>query len=991
MKKKLSTLFMISLFPISLLGGSGDVNNDGKIDETDVAELVKFIMGNSSNGFQKEEADVNGDDRIDAVDIVHIVNKIKNDSYLITPNEMELIDSKNFQEIKIEIESSSELFFNNVEFSFLEDSGNWMYLSDQITTFSNGKIKGIYTISVTPNTTANSREGKIVVLNKKYDFQEIISVKTEPYFMARKKEYHLVNQGMRYLNVEPETSIDYLEAGGWEYKVIDCEGDWLRYDDGSLQYDNNWTGKERKARLLVKTVNYDYSDIVTVIQYPATIANGSEHHTIACQPSGDIVEIPIIGNTTLDVIVSSELPLYLHRLDDEIAGDNRIIRLKVDENESEQERYSYNAFTIKVGDGSEEKFYFAQPGKNAPSFAEQLQALKEFYNETNHTTWRDNTNWMSDKPFNQWHGVNNTQWGDTIIGNYILQFNLDNNNILGNIPACVNKLMPTTSLSVFNIDNNGFYGKIPEAVISHPSWEKVGWNFVMQSLWKSGRCLLDFDDLNLKLPNYEIDLVNGNCKTSDELFAKNKVTVVMTDNPSMAMGNVHLAYHNKGYGTVVSAYYWDDEKREKIEKNTNDFPIQDIDYVWNCEWWNNELSGLLNSGTWYVFDNNANLLACYMRDWSISDEWYASKVDSICQKYLGEPEEHVPYTPDYYTSTDYSKDGEVKLLQKAIVGRGIDLVFLGEGFTDLDMDDNGIYDQQMEQAMEQFFSEEPYTSLRNRFNVYAVKAVSPNEEFSSYAVHAINEDDAKAFDYARKALGDDVEIMMVNVIYKSRDNDNDFFDSNVIETQRSHCSMYYGSYVAYNMQGGRVINHESGGHGFALLADEYVEGGNEGAVFDEDSRNYLDQLWVQYGYGANVDWHSNPEEVKWSQFINDERYANEHISVYEGAHLAGKGCYRPTENSIMRTTAYDSNFGYNAPSREQIYKRVMQLSEGETWSYDYEKFVEFDAPTREKNNQIRAQSCSVKDNKKQQKRIESRPPTFYEGTWHDAGRCKILR
>lgn len=80
------------------------------------------------------------------------------------------------------------------------------------------------------------------------------------------------------------------------------------------------------------------------------------------------------------------------------------------------------------------------------------------------------------------------------------------------------------------------------------------------------------------------------------------------------------------------------------------------------------------------------------------------------------------------------------------------------------------------------------------------------------------------------------------------------------------------------------------------------------------------------------DWRSNPSKVKWSQFVNDERYADEHIGIYEGVHLAGKGCYRAAENSIMRY----NDCGFNAPSREAIYKRVMQLSEGDTWNYDYE-------------------------------------------------------
>ena len=34
---------------------------------------------------------------------------------------------------------------------------------------------------------------------------------------------------------------------------------------------------------------------------------------------------------------------------------------------------------------------------------------------------------------------------------------------------------------------------------------------------------------------------------------------------------------------------------------------------------------------------------------------------------------------------------------------------------------------------------------------------------------------------------------------------------------------------------------------------------------------------------------------------------------------------------------------FNAPSREAIYKAVMTLSEGESWTYDYEEFVAFDS------------------------------------------------
>jgi hypothetical protein len=79
--------------------------------------------------------------------------------------------------------------------------------------------------------------------------------------------------------------------------------------------------------------------------------------------------------------------------------------------------------------------------------------------------------------------------------------------------------------------------------------------------------------------------------------------------------------------------------------------------------------------------------------------------------------------------------------------------------------------------------------------------------------------------------------------------------------------------------------------------------------------------------------------------------------------------------------------GFNAPSREAIYKRVMKLSEGDDWEYDYETFVAFDAPAREAYKAAQSRSES-RGTSAQQRRIESRPPTIYKGTWRDAGKCE---
>ena len=73
---------------------------------------------------------------------------------------------------------------------------------------------------------------------------------------------------------------------------------------------------------------------------------------------------------------------------------------------------------------------------------------------------------------------------------------------------------------------------------------------------------------------------------------------------------------------------------------------------------------------------------------------------------------------------------------------------------------------------------------------------------------------------------------------------------------------------------------------------------------------------------------------------------------------------------------------FNAPSREQIYKRIMQLSEGESWKYDYEEFVKFD----EKSRNTASRSAIKPLTKAEQKAYikNHRPPRFIKGTWRDA-------
>ena len=311
-----------------------------------------------------------------------------------------------------------------------------------------------------------------------------------------------------------------------------------------------------------------------------------------------------------------------------------------------------------------------------------------------------------------------------------------------------------------------------------------------------------------------------------------------------------------------------------------------------------------------------------------------------------------------YTSSDYSKDGEVKQLQAATVGNGITIVLMGDAFSDRLIAD-GTYDIVMNETMEAFFSVEPYKSFRNRFNVYSVTAVSPNEEYGLTET-ALNTgfgegtyvygDDGTAIQYAQQVPGFDGDNSLICVVL----NEKAFAGTCYMyltwqpdETGEAHYIMKDGSglSIAYFPLGtsdevfAMFVRHEAGGHGFAKLADEYYYSG--GGPIPENEASKLKMLH-DCGWYLNIDTESDPTKILWSPFISDARYSSEGLGVFEGAFLYETGVYRPTQNSIMNT-----NEGiYNAPSRKAIYNRILRLSNDESWQFNMEDFTNYDAINR---------------------------------------------
>ena len=559
--------------------------------------------------------------------------------------------------------------------------------------------------------------------------------------------------------------------------------------------------------------------------------------------------------------------------------------------------------------------------------------------------------------------------------------NIASNKIEGNLPEdIIVPLMDKISGTGLYLLRNRFSGRVPDEIKNHPNF-RLFWPLLLIQEGEG----LDLSNTNIPAPVFSFKDTNGKTIDLAETYKKNKYTLLYKWGWWCSWSELYnqmlipacKGYKDKGL-EVIGLHVAQDMEKEETELK---------EYVANHSIpWDNALFGDWNyvdggvrEGTdalmWtpttpelFLVDSNGNIVFNSYMNEKGKDQvgtLYRDKLFSFLEEKLG------PVDYNFYTSTDYSKDGEVTTLQTATTGQGVDLVFVGEGFTDKDIAE-GVFDQRMNDALNQFFAYEPYSSLRDRFNVYAVKTVSPNAEFlGSNVKHAIDEDPAKALEYASKVPNlIEGRPMRVNVIYNNNSGG------------RSYCTMFEdNSYVCYSMEGvSTILNHEAGGHGIGKLLDEYVEQGNESLTLPEENKTELDNKWTTLGWGANVDWRSNPTEVKWAKFISDSRYADEQIGIYLGSYLYGKGAYRPTENSMMRY----NDTPFNAPSREAIYKRVMKESEGDGWTYDYETFVNFDVAGHNQFVDALTNASRRAPKAGESQQIRTAPPVFVKGTWRDA-------
>lgn len=403
------------------------------------------------------------------------------------------------------------------------------------------------------------------------------------------------------------------------------------------------------------------------------------------------------------------------------------------------------------------------------------------------------------------------------------------------------------------------------------------------------------------------------------------------DHPDSPKNSSTISVDLEGYGTETSLVAWIAMSNVDVELASGDMVRVKV----FCE------DGYVYSD--YTLDSDMVLEGGHCHSITLSSGWKVGQADY----------------------TVYPYDGEVVALQEA--GYGLDLVLMGDGFIaeDFNGGDSSEYMTLMQDMADNFFTAQPYVYLRPYFNVYVVKAVSPERtnaettgangarntptetKFSMrYTPNStsVSGDDSTVMEYAMKALvgASDMRVSNVTVIVVGNQACRSGTCWNSWYSDSSNYDFGCGTAIAYfgrgtSVQEGRqLVRHEASGHGFGKLGDEYK--GNK--FTDTGPWNEIDEMH-ELGFFRNTDKYisasiqaqlggdlTTTSNVLWHDLFgtenNYESDSVEALGVYEGGYTYNIGFCRPTyqaSRSIM-----NGNTGiFNAISRRQIYYRAQCL------------------------------------------------------------------
>lgn len=304
---------------------------------------------------------------------------------------------------------------------------------------------------------------------------------------------------------------------------------------------------------------------------------------------------------------------------------------------------------------------------------------------------------------------------------------------------------------------------------------------------------------------------------------------------------------------------------------------------------------------------------------------------------------------------DYQHNEDSQLqLQKHTKGRGINIVFIGDGYDAEDIAKEN-YLSDVREGLEYFFAIEPYKTYKDYFDVYVDFPISYDSGVCSnvniWHATKFNTTYGAGNEGRLKVNYDDMMAYVLNDVTGTIVNEGNvnqtliisILNSDVYEGETSMwtsgaaiAAVPHSRYSYPNDYRG-VIQHEAGGHGFGKLDDEYIYHREHIRKCTCMCCSHADDVEFakSIGWSRNVSLNGKYSDVDWRHLIFDDRY-QDIVDIYEGSHMHGGGIYRSEVNSCMN----DNVPYYSTISRQAIVERIFDYA-GE--KFDFETFVSKDS------------------------------------------------
>lgn len=500
---------------------------------------------------------------------------------------------------------------------------------------------------------------------------------------------------------------------------------------------------------------------------------------------------------------------------------------------------------------------------------------------------------------------------------------------------------------IFN--GNQMYGDVAECIMNHPEWDRLAMQLVRQNYPNTISYAKE-----IHVPDFTFtDLRTGARESIRAVCGANELTMLLAWDPTdegscrfaeRSVYRYHTLYGAQGFA-VVAIIPEGEEYRQAAEQY-----LASHEVAWPVVADYADVRGrrlvlpMEPYPSYLIFDREGVLKDDIHNgaraDEPIDDEpytfdlvnrefQYANYMNEYCYKVFGNCT---------YESRDYSMDKRTEQLQAATKGNGINIVLIGDVFTDVDIE-TGFYHDVMLFAMESFFSIEPTKTYRDYFNVYMVYAVSKKRQIGKMyvtdsALWTIEDENTNSKISASP-------FMVEKYAEVVKDQFGEKFPS-VIVNARNTAVTYLTTSTKFTPYSGFPNNdrttfryhflHESVGHAFGLLGDEYFRLDEQISESDkQDLRSHQ-----RDGCFLNLSLTNDGSVVPWAHLIGHPRYPE--VGIYAGGYCFPSGVWRSESDGIMN----HSESGYfNTFCRELLVKRILTLAGEE---YTFEKFLEKDVP-----------------------------------------------